>query len=176
MPFRGILTTLGNFIQHLGGTLSRHKENTRNKRKRLRKTPKLLVGSSVFWERPLNVNFFSINMAHLELTQQCKPNQPMLYFWKPNSSPTELTKFFHFILVISKETVGNSWDILNAILGHNWISSLESLKQGHIRSSEWSQHLQQKWLIQSVDGWVLSTRSIVLPTSALRKRARLLTN
>jgi len=32
--------------------------------------------------------------------------------------------------------------------------SWESLKRGHVRSSEWIQHLQQKSLIQSVNGWV----------------------
>ena len=53
--------------------------------------------------------------------------------------------------------------------------SPDSPKQ--VISSEWSQHLQQKWFwLQSVNGWVLSTRSIVLPTSAFRKRARLLRN
>ena len=54
----------GNFVQHLGGTSSKHKENTRNERKRLRKTSKL-VGSSVFLER-LNVHIFSMNVVHLE--------------------------------------------------------------------------------------------------------------
>ena len=52
------------------------------------------------------------------------------------------------LLVISKETVKNSWDISGAILGHKY-------HQNHSnRSSEWNQHLQQKWLIQSVNGWV----------------------
>ena len=52
------------------------------------------------------------------------------------------------LLVISKETVGNSWDISSAILGHKY-------HQNHSnRSRKWSQHLQQKWLIQSVNGWV----------------------
>ena len=38
-------------------------------------------------------------------------------------------------------------DIPSAILGHKY--------QNHSnRSKEWSQHLQQKWLIQSVNGWV----------------------
>ena len=72
--------------------------------------------------------------------------------------------------VISKETVGNSLDT-NAIWGHEY-------NQNHsdrVISSQWNQHLQQKsvWL-QYVHDWVLSTRSIVLPTSAFRKRARLL--
>ena len=50
-------------------------------------------------------------------------------------------------MVISKETVGNSWDISSAILGHGY--------QNHSnRSHEWSQHLQQKWLMQCVNGWV----------------------
>jgi len=61
----------GNF-DHVGGTSTsvseelsaEHKMNTRNERKRLRKTSKL-VGSSVFLER-LNVNFFSINVEHLD--------------------------------------------------------------------------------------------------------------
>ena len=58
--------------------------------------------------------------------------------------------------MIQAETLGNPWDILNAILGHKYY-------QNHldrviiIRSSEWSEHLQQKWLIQSVNGRVLST-------------------
>ena len=65
------------------------------------------------------------------------------------------------LLVISKETVGNSWDISSAILGHKY-------HQNHSnRSSKWGQHLQQKWLIQSK--WV--SGSIVLLTSALRKPA-----
>ena len=52
------------------------------------------------------------------------------------------------LLAISKETVRNSWDISNAMLGHKY-------HQNHSnRSSEWSKHLQQKWLIQSVNGWV----------------------
>ena len=61
----------GNF-DHVEGTSTsvseelsaEHKVNTRNERKRLRKTSKL-VGSSVFLER-LNVNFFSINVEHLD--------------------------------------------------------------------------------------------------------------
>ena len=59
-----------------------------------------------------------------------------------NDSPGEA------LLVISKETVGNSWDISSAILDHKY-------HQNHSnRSSEWRQHLQQKWLIQYVNGWV----------------------
>ena len=67
--------------------------------------------------------------------------------------------------VTSKETVWNSWnswdswDILNAILGHKYHQNHS--KTG-VTSSEWSQHLQQKWLwSQSVNGWVRSTRSTV---------------
>ena len=30
--------------------------------------------------------------------QQCKPDRHMLYFRKPNSGPTKLTKFFHLIV------------------------------------------------------------------------------
>ena len=52
------------------------------------------------------------------------------------------------LLVTSKETVGISWDISSAILGHKYHRNHSN------RSSEWSQHLQQKWLIQSVNGWV----------------------
>ena len=45
--------------------------------------------------------------------------------------------------------VGNSWDILNAILGHKYHSNQSN---GFI-SNEWSQNLQQKWvLLQSVNG------------------------
>jgi len=52
------------------------------------------------------------------------------------------------LLIISKETVGNSWDISSAILGHKY-------HQNHLnRSSEWRQHLQQKWLIQIQSKWV----------------------
>ena len=75
--------------------------------------------------------------------------------------------------MIQAETLGNPWDILNAILGHKYY-------QNHldrviiIRSSEWIEHLQQKWLIQSVNGRVLGTQSIVLPTWALGKCAQLL--
>ena len=71
--------------------------------------------------------------------------------------------------VVSKETVGNSWEIWNAILGHKYhqIHSILGHKYHQIHwnrviSSEWSQHLQQKWFwLQSVNGWVLSTRSII---------------
>ena len=43
--------------------------------------------------------------------------------------------------VISKETVRNSWDILNAILRHKY------LNHSHMAiSREWSQYLQQRWL------------------------------
>ena len=66
----------------------------------------------------------------------------------------------------------NIWqDISNVILGHKYQN-----QTGYIRYSEWSQHLQQKWPIQSVNGRVLSTRSIVSATSALRKSIRLLRN
>ena len=51
-----------------------------------------LVGSPVFSER-LTVNVFRINMEHLEKTQQRKPDQHMLYFWKPNSGPTKVLSF-----------------------------------------------------------------------------------
>ena len=68
-------------------------------------------------------------------------------------------------------TVGNSWDILNAILGHKYHQNLSN----RVVSSECSQHLQQKWLwLQSVNGWVLvymSKRSTVLSASAIRKHA-----
>ena len=40
----------------------------------------------------------------------------------------------------SKETVGNSWGILNAILGHKYQNHSNRV----IYSSEWSQRLQQK--------------------------------
>ena len=66
--------------------------------------------------------------------------------------------------------------ILDAILGHKYLN--ENNSNGVI-SSEWlSQHLQQKWLwLQSDYGWIdLSTGSIVLPTWALRKRARVFRN
>ena len=91
----------------------------------------------------------------MEWTQKRKPDQHMIYFRKPEHGPSaELTKFFHFI-----EFIGNIQGDGRKFLGHfirhfgPQISS-ESLRQGHIRSSEWSQHLQQKWLIQSVNGWV----------------------
>jgi len=49
------------------------------------------------------------------------------------------------------ERFGNSWDISSAILGHKY-------HQNHSnRSSEWRQHLQQKWLIQSK--WVTDISS-----------------
>ena len=65
----------------------------------------------------------------------------------PCFQPASLNSLPHSpTLVISKETVGNSWDISSAILGHKY-------HQNHSnRSSEWSQHLQQNWLIQSVNG------------------------
>ena len=51
--------------------------------------------------------------------------------------------------VISKEVVGNSWDILNVILGHKYHSNQSN---GFI-FNEWSQNLQRKWvLLQSVKG------------------------
>ena len=59
-------------FDHVGGTstsvsgeLRPNIENTRNERNRLRKTSKL-VGSLVFLERLNYVNFFSINVEHLE--------------------------------------------------------------------------------------------------------------
>ena len=50
--------------------------------------------------------------------------------------------------MISKEAVGNSWDILNAILSH-----IYSDQSNGFISNEWIQNLQQKWvLLQSVKG------------------------
>ena len=77
------------------------------------------------------------------------------------------------LMAISNEMVRNSWDILNAILGHIHHQN----HSNRVIYSEWSQHLQQKWLwLQSVNGWVLSTQSTVLLTSALGKHAGLLRN
>ena len=68
----------------------------------------------------------------------------------------------------SKEMVRNSWDILNTILGHIHHQN----HSNRVIYSEWSQYSQQKWLwLQSVNGLVLSTQSIVLQMSALRKCA-----
>ena len=51
--------------------------------------------------------------------------------------------------VIFTAAVGNSWEILNAILGHKYHSNQSN---GFI-SNEWSHNLQQKWvLLQSVNG------------------------
>ena len=51
--------------------------------------------------------------------------------------------------VMSQEAAGNSWDILNAILGHKYNSDHSN---GFI-CNEWSLNLQQKWvLLQSVKG------------------------
>ena len=64
-----------------------------------------------------------------------------------------------FLMVISKEAVGNSTDTLNAILGHRYHLS----HSNRIMSSEWSQHLQQRWVwlqFVRVKQWV-STRSLV---------------
>ena len=41
----------------------------------------------------------------------------MIYFRKPHSGPSV---FPHSLSVIFKETVGTSWDILYAILGHKY--------------------------------------------------------
>ena len=79
----------------------------------------------------------------------CQRDDRQIYLWtailanfSTNDSPGEA------LLVISKEIVGNSWDISSAILGHKY-------HQNHSnRSSEWRQHLQQKWLIQSLNGRV----------------------
>ena len=57
--------------------------------------------------------------------------------------------------IIFKETVGDSPDILKAILGHRYHQN----HSNRVISSEWSQHLQRKsvWLrLQSVNAWVLS--------------------
>ena len=72
----------------------------------------------------------------------CKPDRHMLYFRKLNSGPTNLTLkvlSFHSLSVISKEMVRYSWDIFKCHFGP--LLSSKSLKQGHIRSSQWSQHL-----------------------------------
>ena len=57
------------------------------------------------------------------------------------------------VLLISKETVGNSCDILNVILDHRY-------DQNHsdwVIFSEWCQYLRQKCLwLQPVNGWVLT--------------------
>ena len=79
------------------------------------------------------------------------------------------------VRLLSKEVIGHFWDILNAVLGHRSHQN----HSNRLISSEWSQHLQQKWLwLQSVNvnGRGLSTRSIVLPIPALGKRARSLRN
>ena len=56
--------------------------------------------------------------------------------------------------MISKEAVGNSWDILNVILSHLYHLHKKKRKgkKGFI-SDEWIQSLQQKWvLLQPIKG------------------------
>ena len=85
-----------NFILHFRETSSKHKENTLNERKRLRKTSQT-SNCLVFSER-LNINFFQhkcgiwVSSVHIVWTQ------PKCFISKGLTGPTKLTKFFHFII------------------------------------------------------------------------------
>ena len=83
----------------------------------------------------------------------------MLYFRKPTSGPSaELTKtkFFHFIhslLVISKESVRNSWDILYAVLGHRYHQNRSKSQTGSYQIQQMKPAFAHKKVTDSVCKW-----------------------
>ena len=92
---------------------------------------------------------------------------------KQNNSLVTLIGFHKYVQdrVISKESVENSSDILDANVDHKYQNH-----SNRVIASALSEHFQHEWLWMTVCKWVSPQHTIVLPISAPWKHAQFLGN